>query len=223
MTEAVRVMEEYTGMKFSGYTFTIEKNIPMGGGLGGGSSNGAAVMKLINRLFSLGIGTKTMTRLAADIGSDVPFFIRGGTARVFGRGEIVSTAQWRPIKVLLILVLPGLHVSTPEAYADMDAAGGCGFRPSKRRIMRRLWSALHHQDYGEMVSCIYNRFEETVVTKYPKLEELKQSLHYLGADCAFMSGSGSTMVGIYPDIVARDSALSALESDGVCAIAATTR
>jgi 4-diphosphocytidyl-2-C-methyl-D-erythritol kinase len=119
--KAWRLLEEATGRSLSA-ALRLEKRIPHGAGLGGGSSDAAAALRLGNRLFDLGLGEDVLLRLAAHLGSDVPLFLLGGTVLGLGRGERVFPLRPIPLEPIL-LVHPGLHVSTPNVYRSLQNVG----------------------------------------------------------------------------------------------------
>lgn len=166
----------------------IEKRIPSGGGLGGGSSNAAATLTTLSKIFSL---QQPLEAIALELGSDVPFFLVGGTAYATGRGEVITPLPDAP-KVPLLLVLPRQRVSTAEAF----------------RSLRRFSPPLGVDAYGDRVN-FTNDFEEPVFARFPQLRAWKEKLYEHGATWAAMSGSGSTIVGAFPDVSSRDAARSA--------------
>lgn len=163
----------------------IEKRIPSGGGLGGGSSNAAATLTTLSKIFSL---QQPLEAIALELGSDVPFFLVGGTAYATGRGEVITPLPDAP-KVPLLLVLPRQRVSTAEAF----------------RSLRRFSPPLGMHAYGDRAN-FTNDFEEPVFARFPQLRAWKEKLYELGATWAAMSGSGSTIVGAFPDVSSRDAA-----------------
>ncbi len=165
----------------------IEKRIPSGGGLGGGSSNAAATLTTLSKIFGL---QQPLEAIALELGSDVPFFLVGGTAYATGRGEVITPMADAP-KVPLLLVLPRQRVSTAEAF----------------RSLRRFSPPLGMDAYGDRAN-FTNDFEEPVFARFPQLRAWKEKLYQLGATWAAMSGSGSTIVGAFPDVSSRDAARS---------------
>ena len=166
----------------------IEKRIPSGGGLGGGSSNAAATLTTLSKMFNL---HQPLEPMALDLGSDVPFFLTGGTAYATGRGEVLTPLPDAP-QLPLLLVLPRQRVSTAEAF----------------RSLTRFSPPLGIDAYRDMAR-FTNDFEEPVFARFPQLRALKEKLYELGATWAAMSGSGSTIVGAFPDVSSRDAARSA--------------
>ncbi len=177
----------------------LQKNIPAGAGLGGGSSDAAAVLKALNRLLSLGLNVSQLCQLAAQIGTDVPFFIPCGLARVSGVGEILTPLAPLPRR-WLVIVVPSIAVSTPWAYrrfdelspdveclpADLDVE--CPPADSTLQITAQQWP-----DVGVFV----NDLEQAVLPEHPLIAQSKRRLLELGAEMALMSGSGSAVFGVF--------------------------
>ena len=168
----------------------LQKNIPAGAGLGGGSSDAAAVLKALNRLLSLGLNVSQLCQLAAQIGADVPFFIPCGLARVSGVGDIVVPLAPLPRR-WLVIVVPPIAVSTPWAYRRFDELSPdveCLPADSTLQITARQWP-----DVGVFV----NDLEQAVLPEHPLIAQSKRRLLELGADMALMSGSGSAVFGVF--------------------------
>lgn len=165
----------------------LGKRIPAGGGLGGGSSNAATTLVTLARMFAL---NTPLAELALSLGSDVPFFLAGGTAYATGRGEVL-TALPHAAGTPLLLLMPEERVLTKEAFA--------GLRRFSAPIGIERASRLLAED-------LVNDFEESVFAKLPRLAALKQRLIAAGAAWAGMSGSGSTIAGRFTSAAARDAA-----------------
>ena len=160
----------------------LRKRIPAGGGLGGGSSNAAATLR------TLGGVRGDLPEIALSLGSDVPFFLLGGTAYATGRGEVLTPMQ-PLVGIPLLLLLPEVRVSTRDAFARIT----------------RYSRPLGIDAYRDFTS-FANDFEEPVFAMHPHLRTLKERLYAAGATWAQMTGSGSTIVGAFADVVARDAA-----------------
>ena len=171
-----------------GKTAAIElrKRIPAGGGLGGGSSDAAATLR------ALGGDRDDLSQIALSLGSDVPFFLVGGTAYATGRGEVLTPMP--PIHASLLLVLPDERVMTKDAFARFDAFVGAAALSGTATAE----GSGRHQ--------FTNDLEEPVFAMLPQLREYKQRLIDAGATWAGMSGSGSTIVGRFESAAARDRA-----------------
>ncbi len=172
-----------------GAKITLRKRIPAGGGLGGGSSDAAAVLTAIRSLYDLPINSEELHTLAASLGSDIPFFLTGGTALVEGRGEIVTPVDIH-IPYSVIVVFPHIHVDTAEAYQMI--------RPYERGSSETLLEAVATIDRSS--TQVINDFEQAVFPKYTILQHVKDVLLNHGALYASMSGSGSTMFGLFTSV-----------------------
>lgn len=173
-------------------TIDLQKNIPAGAGLGGGSSDAAAVLKALNRLLSLGLNIPQLCQLAAQIGADVPFFIPCGLARVSGIGDILTSLPPLPRR-WLVIVVPPFAVSTPWAYRRFDELSPnveCNPADSTVQITAQRWP-----DGGVLV----NDLEQAVLPEHPLIAHGKSQLLELGAEMALMSGSGSAVFGVFSE------------------------
>ena len=167
----------------------LTKRIPIGGGLGGGSSDAAGFLLGVNRLLELGLGEDTLHSIAARIGSDVPFFLRGGTARATGRGEQVRhLCPGYPAWVAL--ATPPLAISTTWAYsrARIRLTHGGGSASIRAAIERRDWPAI--------ASHLHNDFEDVVFPEFGIVARLRRVLEESGVLGSLLSGSGSTVFGL---------------------------
>lgn len=170
----------------------LHKNIPIGAGLGGGSADASDTLKGLNNLFNLAIDDASLENLAAMLGSDCPFFIKNVPAFATGRGEELSPSNLSLASYWLLLVKPDVHVSTADAYA--------GIQP---QVPLLSLNEIINGDLSTWNKQLVNRFEDTVFKKHPLLREIKMRFQSMGADYASMSGSGSTIFGIFrkePDI-----------------------
>ncbi len=169
----------------------IVKNIPMGAGLGGGSSNAATTLTALNQLWHINLPNHELSQIGLELGSDVPFFILGGFALGEGRGEIL-----RPIEKKLtyygLLVCPNVHISTAYVYNNLNLnltikdnfANFSGFIP--RIIVTSSWK-----------ECLKNELTNVVFFEHPEFEHIVEKLYNLDAFYAHMSGSGSTLFGLF--------------------------
>jgi 4-diphosphocytidyl-2-C-methyl-D-erythritol kinase len=167
----------------------ITKGIPVAGGMAGGSADAAATLVALDRLWSLETPDDDLLALAAELGSDVPFALVGGTARGTGRGEVVSTID--DDSTLWWVVVPdATGLSTPSVYAEFDAAPGIGSgRPAPD------WSGL---DFHAVASSLRNDLEDPALRLRPDLAATRDALTEAGADAVLLSGSGPTYVGLVP-------------------------
>jgi 4-diphosphocytidyl-2-C-methyl-D-erythritol kinase len=177
-----------------GATLHLTKNIPSGAGLGGGSSDAACALKALNRMWNLAADSEDLARVAGAIGSDVPFFLKGGCACGTGRGEVL-----RPIEVVpsldLCLIFPGVSVPTAESYTRVIPSG----RPFEETSTAGMVEAVESRDMERIVSGMCNDFEEPVSKAYPEVARAKSFLLDQGAMGAMMAGSGSAVFGVFAD------------------------
>ena len=182
--------------------FVLRKRIPLGAGLGGGSSNAAAVLMALPRLLGKPLPIEKLMELAAALGSDVPFFLLGGTAVGLGRGTELYPLPDHP-SLPALLITPGIHVSTPEAYRALQRGSTTDVIPHIQEFQSLAWrlTSAPSSDWD----CV-NDFETVVFHQHPQLKSIKGKLQKLGARPALMSGSGSTVFGIFPNRDLRDRA-----------------
>lgn len=164
----------------------LYKHIPVGAGLGGGSSDAAAIIKMLNDKFALGLTSEQMQHYAVQIGADCPFFINNTPVFATGIGNIFTPIELSLHGKTIILVKPDIFVSTRDAYALVT--------PSPAAIP--LTEAIK-QPIQEWKQTITNDFEKSVFTKYPEIAAIKDKLYDMGALYASMSGSGSAVYGIF--------------------------
>ncbi len=170
-------------------SIVLYKNIPIGAGMGGGSSDGAFTLKLLNDFFSLGLTNERLAEYAIKLGSDCPFFIYNKPCIAEGRGEILKEFTGLSLKNLyLIVVKPPSNVSTAEAYSKI--------KPLVPEI--KLSEVLKMPVY-EWKNYLFNDFEKTVFPSHKEIENIKINMYNQGALYSSMSGSGSTVFGIFPN------------------------
>jgi 4-diphosphocytidyl-2-C-methyl-D-erythritol kinase len=170
----------------------LHKAIPSGAGLGGGSSDAACVLKTINKHFNLSIDDNMLNSMALELGSDCPFFLNCLPSLASGRGEILKPLDPFLLGFRIVLLNPRIRISTREAYLNT--------RPSEPT--EKLGNIIR-QDITKWKKNLVNDFEDFAFRLYPQLEEYKKSLYEAGAIYSSMSGSGSTIYGIFegkPDI-----------------------
>ena len=189
--KALRVFFTETAMESGGVSITLEKHIPTQAGLGGGSSDAAAVLLALRTLYAPRMTDMRLERLAEKLGSDVPFFIRGGTQLAIGRGEIVTplpplTAGW------FVVVKPEESYSTAEMYRRLDACGGMTAEDS------RMEDAVAGNNVHAIAAELRNSFERAV-PEDSRLWDIKAALRAQGALGTLLSGSGSAVFGVFDD------------------------
>lgn len=189
VVRAARLLREAAGVS-RGARITLEKQIPVAAGLGGGSSDAAATLWGLNRLWGLGWGRERLAGLAAQLGMDVPFFLRGGRALATGRGERLRALPPAPA-LSLVLVKPNFPLSTREVYGRVPP----GWRDDGKRT-GTLVRALASRDSSRVATSLYNALEAVVEPAYPEIARIKRALLGAGALGSVMSGSGPTVLGL---------------------------
>jgi 4-diphosphocytidyl-2-C-methyl-D-erythritol kinase len=218
-------------------TIGIEKRLPVQGGLGAGSSNAVATMLAMERALRKPLAGSARLRIAAEVGSDLPLFLVGGTALGVGRGEEVYPVPDLPA-MPLVVVTPDIGVSTPQAFADWDRLTHLGASDRLLEVGRVLsaWlsgspntgaSAGGRSRAGSLLSDlvrtgIENDFERVVFPQYPELRDIQCALERAGAGYASLSGSGSTLYGLFRTRAAAVKAAGRLRKQGVKAVATAT-
>lgn len=190
-----------------GVRIHLKKKIPVGAGLGGGSSNAAAVLKGVAELHALNLSDGRLQEIAGTIGADVPFFIRGGTQYAEGIGEVLSPASLPPMKSVL-LVVPQRSISTSWAYGRIKNHLTGGFESGKFAAASRITGAFKSVSSWEAADKFFeNDFESLVSQTYPEIGDIHRQLKEAGALFASLSGSGSTVFGIFHNVTeAREAA-----------------
>ncbi|MBL0343190.1 MAG: 4-(cytidine 5'-diphospho)-2-C-methyl-D-erythritol kinase [Bacteroidetes bacterium] len=183
--KACKIFDQYHKIPFD-LSIHLHKIIPMGAGLGGGSSNAAEVLKSLNCLTGSKLSSEELLSMAAELGSDCSFFIHKFPAFAEGRGEILSKFDLDLSKYFMVLVKPDVHVSTAAAFSGIIA--GKNNHNLKNCLLKPI---------QQWQNCLVNDFEETVVRNFPVIREIKARLLSLGAVYAAMSGSGSTVYGLF--------------------------
>lgn len=203
---AVALRERVGGSR--GAKIHLEKRIPAPGGLGGGSSNAATALLVLNTLWNLDLERDELHAIAESLGSDVPFFLYGGTALGVGRGEIVEPIEEFESELMLI-VTPNVAVATREAFKRLRTSA-LTKQESKRRLQICRFD-LESADFK--YTAFKNDFEISVFAAYPEVERVKNSLLDLGAERAMLSGSGGSVFGIFDKEETRQTALKALDDE----------
>ncbi len=198
--KAVELLRKESGIT-QGAKIGIKKSIPVGAGLGGGSSDAAAVLTALNIMWNLSLDKAILCGLALQLGSDVPFFLEKSSAYAEGRGEKLVPMELN-LPYWIVLVHPNIHVSTPWAYTRL-AEYRNGIFPQRPQLNDRIGLSP-----AAGVLQADNDFEEIVFTEHQKIRKIKLQLKELGAVLSLMSGSGSTMFGLFSDML---SALNAVQ------------
>ena len=169
---------------------TLLKNIPVGAGLGGGSSDAAFLIKLLNEKFKLGLSVERMENYARQLGADCAFFIKNKPVYATGKGDEFAELSVDLSRYFMVLVKPPVHVSTADAYA--------GLVPVKPSVSLKDLIASPVQKWRDLMK---NDFEQHVFVKYPEIARIKDQLYAAGATFALMSGSGSSVYAIFEEAV----------------------
>ncbi|AIQ50124.1 4-(cytidine 5'-diphospho)-2-C-methyl-D-erythritol kinase [Paenibacillus sp. FSL R7-0331] len=187
--QAARLIKDRYNVK-SGVHIHLDKRIPVAAGLAGGSSDAAATLRGLNRLWRLGIPSQELQELGAELGSDVPFCVTGGTALATGRGEKLTHIA-NPPQCWVILAKPPINVSTAEVYGRVRA-NQIAVHPSASRMQQ----AIEAGDFGAVCAGLGNVLEDVTLKLHPEVQQLKEAMVRLGADGVLMSGSGPTVFGL---------------------------
>ncbi|MFD1773635.1 MULTISPECIES: 4-(cytidine 5'-diphospho)-2-C-methyl-D-erythritol kinase [Paenibacillus] len=187
--QAAKLLKERCGVE-RGVHIHLDKKIPVAAGLAGGSSDAAAALRGLNRLWRLGLSSEELQELGAELGSDVPFCVTGGTALATGRGEKLTPIASMP-QCWVVLAKPPINVSTAEVYGKLRASGITA-HPSSR-LMRE---AVEAGDFHAVCARLGNVLEEVTLKLHPEVQQLKEAMIRLGADGVLMSGSGPTVFGL---------------------------
>jgi 4-diphosphocytidyl-2-C-methyl-D-erythritol kinase len=188
---AAQLFRDHTGLR-EGIAINLKKSVPVGAGLGGGSSDAAAVLVALNTLWECEMENRELVSLAARLGSDVPFFIQGGTAAGTSRGEILEYFNLA-IPYWILTVTPPFQISTAWAYSNVRLEPRDGGKP----LRKLLAESLANPDV--MQQRIKNDFEELVFRNYPDARKVKETLESSGSVFVQLSGSGSSLFGFFRD------------------------
>lgn len=187
--QAARLIKDRYDVK-QGVYIHLDKKIPVAAGLAGGSSDAAATLRGLNRLWKLNIPVKELQELGAELGSDVPFCVTGGTAVARGRGEKLEPIA-SPPQCWVVLAKPPINVSTSEIYGKLNARE-IKHHPSTKVIL----DSIRDKQFDQLCDGMGNVLEEVTLELYPEVRHLKECMQKLGADGVLMSGSGPTVFGL---------------------------
>lgn len=198
----------------------IEKRIPLSAGLGGGSADAAAVLRLLNRYYSAPFNHARLCALGAKLGADVPFCITGGTCRCRGVGDILTQLQAPPDYTVLI-AKDGEGMPTAEAFSLLNQRYG-DFSSHEHRDPERIYAALSGGNVSALADTVYNIFEDVIFPVRPRSLFLKRFLEKHGAVCALMSGSGPSVFGIFHSDARAEVCAATLRQSGIFAVVCRT-
>ncbi|SFB60862.1 4-diphosphocytidyl-2-C-methyl-D-erythritol kinase [Cohnella sp. OV330] len=187
--QAAKLLKQRYGVKKGVYIY-LDKQIPVAAGLAGGSSDAAAALRGLNRLWDLNLGVPELEALGAELGSDVPFCVRGGTALATGRGERLESLD-SPPQCWVVLAKPPINVSTADVYGRFRV-NEVGTHPSVPDMLE----ALREGSFERMCGALGNVLEKVTLSHYPEVRQIKEVMTRLGADGVLMSGSGPTVFGL---------------------------
>lgn len=187
--QAAKLIKERYNVR-SGVYIHLDKKIPVAAGLAGGSSDAAATLRGLNRLWELGIPVEELKELGSELGSDVPFCVTGGTALATGRGEVLSPLP-NPPQCWVVLAKPPINVSTAEVYGRLHAD-----QITNHPSACRMQEALEKRSFNDVCEQLGNVLEQVTLTLHPEVAHLKEAMLRLGADGVLMSGSGPTVFGL---------------------------
>ena len=212
IARAATLYLERTGMNGRA-DFSVEKNIPAGAGLGGGSSDAAAALKLLNGRAKK-LPNDMLAEIGSKIGADVPYCLTGGFALCRGIGEIVMPVPGT-LKSWVVIVNDGIHVDTASAYRSLKrgAEADAGREAAIAATTKRMVLALSRGSAAELKGLAVNDFEGTVISRHPEIGRIKERLLELEADFSIMTGSGSTVIGLFPGREAAERAQARLAVD----------
>lgn len=179
--------------KHIGIAIEIRKKIPVGAGLGGGSSDGAAVLRILNNFYKNKLSSKELEKMASEVGKDVPFFLSPKGAAFLDRmGDRIKKNISFP-KLNCVVVNPGIHIATPWAFGEMHKQGNLGNKGLSVKMLRFG----QEENMDKIIAGLHNDFEPVMEKNYPIIKEIKEKLITSGAAGSLMTGSGSTVFGIF--------------------------
>lgn len=186
ITKAYKAFEQYVGLNKQ-YSFSVTKNIPAGAGLGGGSSNAALTFRILNKLEQAGLSNDELIDLSRDLGADIPFFIKGTPGIGTGLGQDIEPAEIQP-NAWIVCIWPGFESPTPEAYQN------CIPNPEPDFSIKGV---LLEEEIDQWRALLVNDLEAPVIARHELIGNIKDQMLDFGASYAAMSGSGSTVFGIF--------------------------
>lgn len=206
VVKAVRLLEKIKGSPIN-VKIKLDKNIPSQAGLGGGSSDAAATLISLNEMMKLNLKYEQLLELGLQLGSDVPFFIKAKPAIGKSRGELLEFVDLE-IDAPILIVNPSINISTREAFKNIQA----------RETSFDFKSAIKNNllDFSVLRKQVINDFEEYVFENYEEIRLIKENMYINGADFSLMSGSGSTVYGIFPDIESAEKVKSIMPKKYFC-------
>lgn len=187
--KAKELLEKYLSIELTPKIF-LKKNIPIGAGLGGGSSDAASALLSLIRLYDLNIDKINLQKIALQLGSDVPYFLNPVPSFAEARGEIITPINLR-LRATLLIVNPGIHISTKWAFGLI--------KPHRPAISLRSLIEKNEIELNDLPNLVVNDFEEVVFNQYKEVKEIKDKMLDFGAALSMMTGTGSTVWGLFDD------------------------
>ena len=215
LAEALRALQKATGCK-DGAHISLKKRIPLGGGLAGGSTDAAAALKGLNQLWSCGLSLEALAKLAATLGSDIPFCLRSGWALATGRGEKLKQLSLRR-KLHFVLLNPGFEVSTKWAYQSLGRT-----LSNRRNLSRAAFEALQAKDLAGVARAAVNDLEPVTSGRYAEIRKMRALLDQEGAQISRMSGSGPSVWGLFKNEAEAKKACQKLKNKVTVVLAVST-
>jgi 4-diphosphocytidyl-2-C-methyl-D-erythritol kinase len=212
--KAASLLRQATGT-VKGARLRLAKKVPYGAGLGGGSGDAAAVLVACNRLWALDLGEERLEELGRELGADVPFLVRGGAAWATGAGDVLTPCQGLDSDVHILVATPPMPVATGWAYRAWDERNPS---PLKGGEPLTKFTALHSKDRFGLEALrgrLSNSFEEVVYPRFPEIEQVRREMVDAGAAAALLSGSGSSVFGLFPEREAPAAILEGWDGRGV--------
>lgn len=203
--KAAKLYFDAVGKDPQGLTIRMEKTIPSGAGMGGGSADAAAVLRALNRHYGDFLTLEELAQLSAKIGSDIPFCVMGGTRMCEGRGEIMRQLPDCP-KCIIVCCKPEFSVSTPELFRKIDSV-----QIMKHPDNDAMENAIGSGSIEAVALQIYNVFDPVVSAMRPEIDHIKNICNSHGALASQMTGSGSVVFAVMPDLVSAENAMSELK------------
>jgi len=191
VVKAARLLQNRFPDKCSGVKIKLKKNIPSGAGLGGGSGNAAGVLLALNLLWNLKLPRSELIAMSSELGSDVPFFLMSPCAIGSGKGEILQPVE-SPLSFYILMIYPGFPIATPWVYGNLKLK-----LTKAANNISILTNFILRSEFARLGAALYNDLEPVVFKRYPEILQIKNELLNSGAAGALLSGSGSTVFGIF--------------------------
>ena len=207
---AASLLKEEFGIR-EGLSIRLDKRIPVAAGMAGGSTDAAAALTAVNRMFDLGLTEEQLKERAVKIGADVPYCLQGGTALSEGIGEILTALPPAPA-CHVVVAKPSIHVSTKWVYQNLHLE-----QVTEHPDIDGMTESIRQGDYAGVVRRLSNVLESVTVPRYPVIAQIRDFLRENGADGALMSGSGPTVFALFDDRQRARQALDALQKTGLAA------